>query len=432
MRKIYYIFLKYVGFNILGMLFLSGYILADTYFISKAFGAQGLAALNFSISVFSIITATGLMLGIGGATKFSFFKASDEDKKANQIFSLTVVSGLVISVIFVIIGIFYSHELAKLLGANSEIIGLTSIYLKTILIFAPAFIVNNILLAFIRNDHAPKLAMFGMVSGSLLNIVLDYIFIFSLKMGMFGAAFATCIAPLISITVSLFHFILRKNTFKPVRTPLLPSTVKDIVSLGSSTFITELSSSIALIVFNLVIFKITGNIGVAAYGIIANISLVILAIFNGIAQGIQPLVSRSFGQGEYRCVRSIGKLAIVFSLIISLAVYGISLLFTKEIIGIFNSQGNAELNMLAQRGIIIYFFGFFFAGINIVSAAYLSSQHRPKPAFIISISRACLAIIPLVILLSLLFDMDGVWLSFVLAEFVTLVISFINTRKYIF
>lgn len=429
MKKVYYQFFRYAGLNILGMLFLSGYILADTFFISKAFGAEGLAALNFSIPVYSVIHATGLMISIGGATKFSFLKARGEDKKADQIFTLTISLGALISLFFMALGIFSFESIAGLLGADSNVIGPASVYLKTILIFAPVFIMNNILLAFIRNDHAPKLAMLGMALGSMLNIVLDYIFIFLLDMGMFGAAFATCIAPAVSILILLFHFILKNNSFGLRRYSFFPSSLKEMLSLGSSSFVTELSSTVVLIVFNLVIFNISGNIGVAAYGIIANVSLIVIAIFTGIAQGIQPLVSKSSGRGDYRTARNIGRLAIISSLFISSVIYIISIRFRGEIVGIFNSQNNTELALVAKEGIIIYFFGFFFAGVNIVSAAFLSSVNRPKPALIISIARACLAVISLAVTLSLLNKMQGVWLSFVSAEFLTLIIILLYTRR---
>ena len=432
MKKIYYQFCKYAGLNILGMVFLSGYILADTFFVSKALGTQGLAALNFSISIFSILHATGLMLGIGGATKFAFYKVNEEHEKANKIFTVTMALGVFASLIYVFVGLFYTKGLASLLGADAEILELTVTYLKTILLFAPAFIANNILLAFVRNDHSPKLAMLGMITGSLLNIVLDYVFIFPWKMGIFGAALATCIAPIVSIGVLLLHFVFKKNTFKLQKAKVSIRATKEILSLGSSTFITELSSSIALIVFNLIIFKIKGNTGVAAYGIIANISLVVLAIFIGVAQGIQPLVSRSSGQGDLHSAKWIGRLAMMFCILLSAGIYSVSSIYANEIIGVFNSEGNTELMLLAERGIFIYFIGFFFAGINIISSAYLSAMRCPKPAFTISITRACVAILPLVIVLSLLFGMEGVWLSFILAEFITAVISVISTRKHLF
>jgi len=432
LRNVLSQFIKYAGRSIIGMLFISGYILADTFFVSKAFGAEGLAALNFSISVFSIIHGTGLMLGIGGGTKFAFDKTRNKDEEADKVFFTTMVLGAILSVIFVFTGLFCSEDLAKLLGADAEIIGLTSTYLKTILIFAPAFLANNILLAFVRNDHAPRLAMIGMIFGSLLNILLDYIFMFPLNMGIFGAAFATCLAPICSILILLLHFLFKNNSFIPRKTKLKAGVVREIFALGLSAFIAELSSSIALIVFNIVIFNIKGNTGVAAYGIIANIALVVIAMFNGVAQGIQPIASRNSGEGDYQSIKKVCGLSVVFCVALSSVIYAASVIYANEIIRIFNSEGNMILAKLAHRGIIIYFVGFFFAGINISCSALLSSINCPKPAFAISITRACVASVPLVISLSMILDMEGVWLSFVFTEFIAAVLSFISIRKYLF
>jgi len=181
-----------------------------------------------------------------------------------------------------------------------------------------------------------------------------------------------------------------------------------------------------------VIFNIKGNTGVAAYGIIANIALVVIAMFNGVAQGIQPIASRNSGEGDYQSIKKVCGLSVVFCVALSSVIYAASVIYANEIIRIFNSEGNMILAKLAHRGIIIYFVGFFFAGINISCSALLSSINCPKPAFAISITRACVASVPLVISLSMILDMEGVWLSFVFTEFIAAVLSFISIRKYLF
>ena len=261
------LFARYVSLNVMGMIGLSCYILADTYFVSKALGASGLASLNLAISVYSIISATGLMFGIGGATRFAILKTQGEDEEASRVFTWTAVMGLITGLIFAALGLFFSGAVAMRLGADKETFEMTDTYLKVILCFAPCFILNNVVLAFVRNDRNPALSMTAMLTGSIGNVILDYLFMFPLSMGIFGAAFATGLAPAMSLAVLSLHFIKKKNTFriKNVRPALGRS--KNILMPGLSSFITEVSSGIVMIVFNLVIIGLAGNTGVAAYGI---------------------------------------------------------------------------------------------------------------------------------------------------------------------
>lgn len=411
-------FLKYVSLNVLGMIGLSCYILADTFFISKALGANGLAALNLSISIFSFINAAGLMLGIGGATKYSILKTRNRQQGANGVFSGVVVIGIISGLLSLLIGALFSSNLAEFLGADSTTLPLAAVYLKIALCFSPCFILNNILLAFVRNDGSPQLSMAAMIIGSLSNIILDYILIFPLEMGMSGAAIATGFAPIISIGILSLHFLKEKNQLRFVGYKINSKQTFSIMSLGISSFITEISSGIALVIFNLQILRLTGNIGVAAYGIIANISLVCISIFTGIAQGIQPITSQAYGKGDSTVLRQLRKYSFTLALALAVLIYLFSNLFSNGIISVFNKEGNVELINIATNGIRIYFAGFFFAGINIVIAGFLSASSQAKAGFLISITRGCLAILLFALTLPYFLGMNGVWLSFVFSEMV--------------
>ena len=152
-------FFKYVSLSVVGMIGLSLYILVDTFFISHRLGANGIAALNFSIPVFSLMSGFGLMIGIGGASRYSILKGQNETKKGSRIFSHAICFGLTLGGILLLIGLFFSKPLANLLGADEVTLHMTNVYLKTILCFAPFFIFNNILLGFVRNDNNPNLAV---------------------------------------------------------------------------------------------------------------------------------------------------------------------------------------------------------------------------------------------------------------------------------
>ncbi len=416
-------FIKYVSLNVLGMIGLSCYILADTFFISKSLGSLGLAALNFAIPAYNIINGIGLMAGMGGGAKFTILKSQNEPEQANMVFTHSIVFGVAGGIIIALIGLLFSSPISTLLGADQSTLAITDIYLKTILCFAPFFILNNILLAYVRNDYNPKLSMIAMLTGSFSNIILDYVFIYPCNLGMFGAAFATGLSPIISLAILSLHFTMHKNQFHFKKSSIIPAYIFSILSLGIAAFITELSSGVVLITFNLVISQIEGNIGVAAYGIIANLALVIIAIFTGISQGIQPLLSNNYALKEHNNVKQLLKYAIITAITFSGFVYTFSLIHSDFLIGVFNSERNVRLHDLASSGIQLYFAGFFCAGFNIVSTTFFSAVESPKQSFVISVVRGFAAIIPMVFIFAMLLGIKGVWISFPAAEGTTAMLA---------
>lgn len=422
-------FAKYVSLNVLGMIGLSCYILVDTFFISLALGSLGIAGLNISISIYSIINGLGLMIGLGGASRFTIFRTKKDTAAANRIYSLALTTGLAIGLLIALIGLFYSSPIASLLGADEFTLSYANTYLKVVMLFAPIFITNNILLAFVRNDYAPRLSMAGMLLGSAVNILFDYILMFPLKMGMFGAALATGLAHTGSLILMSTHFIRKKNNFHFTRFKLQLKKIKDIFNLGLSAFISEFSSAIVLITFNLIIVRIAGNTALASYGIVANLSLVGIAIFTGISQGIQPLVSYAHAAKDRYSLKRILKYAILTAITIGIFIYLFIFIFSNGIVSIFNSEGNLEVASIAVKGLRIYFIGLIFAGINIITASILSASERPKQALLVSTTRGILFILPFAFILSALLHMTGVWLSFVLTEVLVTIIAIFTLRE---
>lgn len=407
---------KYTALNVAGMIGLSCYILADTFFISRGLGANGLAALNIAIPIYNLVNGTGLMLGMGGGAKFSVCKSRGDSEAQNRVFTNTLYCAASFSAVFVLAGIFLSRNITALLGADSVIFEMTNTYLKVILLFSPAFILNNIFVAFIRNDGDPALSMAAQITGSLSNVLLDYIFIFPLKMGIFGAVFATGLSPVISMAVLSVHKCRRKNDFHIVKTKPNPKLSGGICVLGIPSLVTELSSGIVIIVFNMIILGISGNTGVAAYGVVTNISLVVIAVFTGVAQGMQPLVSRAHGIGNSRSARTFLRYALFTVLGITAVIYPVIFFFAENIASVFNSEGNPALQQIAVQGLKLYFTGAVFAGINIVLAMFFTSCEKALPAHIISLLRGLVLIVPAAFLLSSQMGLNGVWLSFPAAE----------------
>ncbi len=414
-------FIRYVTLNVCGMIGLSCYILADTFFVSRGLGANGLAALNLAIPVYSFVHGCGLMLGMGGATKYAVCRAQKEfgDKKgldADVVYVHTLYTTAAFAAVFMLMGIFFSGRLAAFLGADAEIFDMTRTYLRVILLFAPAFLANDSLLCFVRNDGAPRLAMAAMLTGSLSNIVLDYIFIFPLRMGIFGAVLATGFAPVISLGVLSRHWITKQNQFRWERVKPSGRLVGTVFSLGLPSLITEAASGIVMIVFNTIILGLQGNIGVAAYGVVANLSLVVVSIYNGIAQGIQPIISRLYGYGDRRSAARILRYAVRFMLAVSGCIYLLFWAAAPQIAGVFNSERNRQLQQIAETGLKIYFTAVPFAGFNIILSTYFISTEKALPAQAVSLSRGLILIVPMAFLLSALFQMAGIWLSYPLTE----------------
>ena len=350
-KPIRLVFFKYILANVISSLGVSVYILIDTLFISKGMGSEGLAALNLSLPVFNFLNGFGLMLGMGGGSKFSMLYCRTERKETDAVYTNAFFAMLAIAAVFEILGIFFSKQVTRLLGADASIFAMSHSYIKKVLLFSPAFLMNNLMACFMRNDSAPRLAMLGLLSGSLVNVILDYVFIFRLDMGMSGAALATCIAPFVSMAVMSIHVITGWNAFS--LRAMLPSfgTIKEIVSLGLHSFLSEVSGGVVIMIFNFVIYRISGNTGIAAYGVIANAAIaaygviantaiVFTAIFAGIASGIQPLMCRYHGRNDSQAISYVLRLAMTTALIFSVLAYAAVFLSTSPIVGAFNMRAS--------------------------------------------------------------------------------------------
>lgn len=423
------VFAHYTILSVLGTLGVSCYILADTFFVSKGLGISGLTALNLAIPVYNFIHGTGLMLGMGGATRFSVCKSQEKTEEVNRVYTNTIYLALVFSGIFVLIGLLFSRQMAILLGADTSVLGMTNTYLLWLLLFAPAFILNDVFLCFVRNDGSPQLPMIAQLIGSFSNILLDYIFIFPMGMGIFGAIFATGLSPVISIVMMLPHWIKKKNTFHFVRAKIRKYIIKQDLSLGFPSLIAQLSSGITMITFNAIILKLAGNTGVAAYGVVANISLVIVAVYTGIAQGIQPLVSSSYGVGNNRQAKVILKYALTTMLSVSVIVYLLIFVFADPITAVFNSENNLELQQISVTGLKLYFISIPFVGYNIILATFFTSIEKALPAHILSILRGLVLIIPMAFFLSVFWKMTGVWLTYPITELLVSLLGFVIYKR---
>lgn len=412
-------FRRYAAPGVLGMIGISCYILADTFFVAKGTGSLGLAALNIAIPAYNLMNGLGLMVGVGGATHYSLCRAQGNAAEADRTFTHTLLLGLCIALLFVLTGTFGVVPLSRLLGANAETLDMTAVYLRLLLCFAPFFVTNNIMIAFVRNDGEPGRAMAGMIAGSLFNIVFDWVFIFPCGLGMFGAALATGASPLVSLLVLSGHLRRPSRGFHLRRERLRPRLLPRICAPGLSSLVSELASGITLLLINLVLLRIAGNTAVAAYGVIANLALVESAIFTGLSTGVQPLISRSAEADRRRLLHW----TVTTALVISALMYVLVFVFASPITAVFNSEHDPALAACAVPGLRIYFAGFLAACINIIAAAYFSAAGQASRGFIISLVRSIIAIPPVLFALSALLGVTGVWLTFPAVEALACVLS---------
>ncbi len=415
-------FTKYVSQNVLGTLGVSCYIIADTFFIAQAAGINGITVLNMALPIYNLIFAIGSMIAVGAATRFAILRAQ-KDERAEDYFSGAIIWIGIISSLFVLSGIFIPDKVMQFMGADEVITSLGVSYFRIFLIFTPFFMMNSVFTAFVRNDNGPSLAMAATLSSSLFNVVFDYIFMYPLDLGLAGAALATAVSPVLSMLICSSHFFKKKNTIKflckkPTFRLLLRAS-----QLGIPAFISEFSSGVAIMVFNFLILGIAGNIGIAAYGVVANFAQVALAIFNGIAQGSQPLISHYYGKGDKECVHKLLKMGLVLGIIVALVEYGVVFLFTDNLVALFNSEKSSVMADYAFIGMRLYFTGFLFAGFNVVGTGYLSATENAAGSFLASIMRGLIAIIICANIMAALWGFTGIWLSFTAAEAITAVVT---------
>lgn len=422
-------FFKYVSQNIFGLLGTSCYILADTYFIAQAAGTDGVTLLNLCLPIYNLIFAFGSMIGLGAATRYAILRAQG-DARAQRYFSNAIFSVCILAVPFMLVGIFRPDGLLRLMGGDADIVALGMNYARIFLMFTPFFMCNYVVASFVRNDGDPSLAMVATLSGSLFNVVFDYIFIFPMGLGLPGAALATAISPILSIAVCSAHFIKKSNTITFVRKAPSVRLLAQSCQLGISGFVGELSSGVTTTVFNFLLLRLAGNVAVAAYGVVANFALVATAIFNGVAQGAQPLVSQCYGKNEMAGARKLLLLGCGTALGLAALLYGVVFGYTDALTALFNSENSALMAAFAHSGMRIYFVGYFFAGCNIVAAGYLGAVNRPAEASITSLCRGMVAIVVCSLVLSALFGMNGVWAAFPVSEAITLALTvFLLKRK---
>lgn len=271
--------------------------------------------------------------------------------------------------------------------------------------------------------------MVATLSGSLFNVLFDYIFMFPMGLGLAGAAMATAASPIVSMLICSRHFAKKDNHVHFAKKRPSARLLVQSCQLGVSGFVGEMSSGVTTTTFNLLLLGQAGNVAVAAYGVVANFALVANAVFNGVAQGAQPLVSLCYGKRDMAGAKKLLILGSCTATALAAGLYAVVFGMTDPLVALFNSEGSVLMAQYAHSGMRIYFVGYLFAGFNIVAAGYLSAVERAVEASITSVCRGMVAIVSCSLVLSALFGMTGVWAAFPASEALTALLTVVLLRR---
>ncbi len=420
MKSLWKEFRKYAVPSVIGMMVSALYIVVDGIFVGRGVGASALGSINVALPVTTLMIAISMMITMGGAAIMSIKFGEDKYEEGNNIFLQSLFLILAITGAVSIVSVILPEQIARILGASNELVKGTSEYLRYYMMFGIGFAGSLALSTFVRNDGNPKLAMISLILGAITNIALDYTFIFIFNLGIAGAAIASGLGQLASVFLLLTHFARKKGKLKLYMPKLKKADLIRILKTGTPEFMVQASPAISVFAFNQVIIRRIGEIGIAGFSIIGYISTVLLALFIGISQGIQPLLSYNYGKEDYEKVKKVFKMGVKTNFAASLVIYLMLLIFGEQIISIFNTD--KTLIKLTYDAMVIYGFSFVIASINIVNITYYQSTEKSKIANIISSSRGMLFTIVFLIVLPLMIGNIGIWISIILGEICTLIL----------
>ncbi|MDX8335070.1 MULTISPECIES: MATE family efflux transporter [Cetobacterium] len=412
---------------VMGMLISAFYVIIDGIFIGRGIGGDGLAAINVAYPVITLTIALSLMFGTGGATIISIKQGEGNSKEVNRYFSHMVILNIISYLIICTLTLIFQDKITYMLGSSQKLFYLTKAYLIPGVIFSVFFMLSISLNAVVRNDNSPNFAMISMIIGAITNVILDALFILKFQWGMYGAAYATGIAQTASALFLISYFFKKDCKIKFKKEKLDLQIVKRICLNGFPSFVLEFAVAVITVLFNSTLMVLTGEIGVAAFSIIAYIFYVFRMIFNGLAQGIQPIISYNFGAKHWDRIKATLILGHKISLFVSVIILSFVYFKRNFIVEFFN--GDLELVKLASRGLLIYSSAVIFLGANFINISYLQSMEKSTFANFLSFGRSFVFITIGIFTLPSLIGIDGVWLSLPFADFMTFLTGAILSLK---
>lgn len=413
------IFAHYAVPQMIGLLLNSVYLIVDGVFIGNRLGRDAMAAAAVSVPVIEILIALALFIASGAGILISARLGRGETKEANRIFNLSVGMLGGVSLLFVVLGNLFLPHLASFLGAPPLIHAQAMTYLWYIVTFSPFLLFSFLLSALVRSDNRPRLAMVALAVGSVSNIVLDYVFMYPLNMGIGGAALATALGPIFSVLILLPHFLRKKGVLHFAKPQKPAGMARAILVLGFPAFIMEFSIGIVTFIYNFAIVASGyGELGLAAYLILGYMALIILTVFLGIAQGLQPVFSYYNGAGQAAKNKALLAYTTKMVIAVGLVLYGAAVVFARPVVAVF-AAGDAELVAFTSGKVALYFWGFLFAGLNIVIISFWQAMAYTKKALLLSLLRSVVLLPVVIAILPLLAGKSGIWAAHSVAELAT-------------
>jgi putative MATE family efflux protein len=407
-----------------GMLVMTLYNIVDTIFIGRGVGTIGLTAVALSFPIMMMIGAVAQSFGVGFSSIISRSLGAHNHEKAHQALGsflvLSFLTGLFFSGIF---GLFLKN-IFIFFGASVSVLPFAMEYAR-IIVFGSIFFIftaggNNI----IRSIGEARIAMQAMIISALVNVTLDYFFIFILNMGMAGAAWATVIAWVFGAFYIFYYIFIGSANFKLKLNHfvLRIKIIKEGLSIGLSSFARQISTSLMSVILNKSLAFYGSDLAIAAFGIIMRIAMLILMPVFGIVQGMQPIVGSNYGAKQIKRVKEVTILAIKVSSIFCFFAFLFVFVFPKQLIGIFTSDN--DLLTYSMRALRIFILVFPLIGFQSIAGGFYQSLGRAKPALFISMLRQIVILIPLMIILPLFFGLNGLYYSFPIADTVAVIITF--------
>lgn len=409
--------------NIISALVMSIYGIIDGIFIGKVIGGHALAALNLVLPVFMISVAVIDMLAIGTAVQLSIRMGRKQYKEASSIFTSSMIIKFIYSIIFVIFSSLFIDNMLNMMGVSEQVASMAMTYINIFIMFSPVIMVSFALDNYLRICGKSKYSMIINVCAAILNIVLDYLLIVVFKLGIQGAALASCISMFLTTVASIIPFLLNKLPIKFTRPKMTLEQFKDIVFNGSSEFFTTIAASLSALLVNAVIVKYQGELGVAAIGIVLNINQIIISLMYGMGDSLQPAISYCYGANSMTRMWAIIKHALKVGLISAISIFILVVFFKDYAISMFVKKGEIELFELAKAAMSIYMFTYMFSWLNTLSSLFFTAINRPKESLLISLSHSLIFVIVGIFVLPRIYGINGVWLTFVFANFLTFILA---------
>lgn len=415
---------KYSIPAIIGMLVMASYNLVDRIFVGRGVGSLALSGIAVTMPIIIIVMGFGLLVGIGATSLVSIRLGEKNKDGAERILGNAITLSLLLSLVLTLAIWFYMEPFLILLGASGQVLvyatEFSRIAVWTIIFQSLTMTLNNV----IRGQGDPKLAMVTMIVGSVINIILNPIFIFTLHWGIQGSAYATLISNVIS-SVWVFWYFRTKRSHLKIHWKYLNldwEIIKSILKIGISPFMMQVLASVVVTISNQSLAHWGGDLAIASLGIINAIYMLVFMPVVGINQGVQPIIGYNFGAKNYKRVHEALRLSIIAASAISVSAFIIIMLFDKQIVQAF-SKNDLNLTAIGSHGLKIIAIMMPFFGFQIIVSGYFMAVNKAKHSAILTLLRQAILLIPLLIILPRYLHVDGVWLSTPIADFMSTILS---------